>query len=146
VSVIAWDGQYLAVDRRCNTGDTTSTVIKSERLEDTGEVMAFVGLIAEGLALMDWYKRGADPDKYPELQNDAENNAVLVVASKDGVREYGFGAPFPVVQIDPYLAWGSGKDVALGALAMGATAEQAVNIASRLVTTCGNGVDVYKVR
>jgi hypothetical protein len=29
---------------------------------------------------------------------------------------------------------------------MGATAEQAVHIASRLITTCGNGVDVYRVR
>lgn len=146
MSVIAWDGQYLAVDRRCNTGDTVSTVIKSERIDETGEVMAFVGLIAEGLALMDWYKHGANRDEYPALQRDADNNAILVVASKDGVKEYGFGTPFPILQIDQCVAWGRGRDVALGAMAMGATAEQAVHIASRLITTCGNGVDVYRVR
>lgn len=50
----------------------------------------------------------------------------------------------PVVKA--FHAIGSGRGEALGAMAMGADARRAVEIASRLNVGCGLGVDVIRFR
>jgi hypothetical protein len=44
----------------------------------------------------------------------------------------------------PFIAIGNGGDFALGALAAGESAREAVRIASRLSASCGFGVDVVR--
>lgn len=49
--------------------------------------------------------------------------------------------PHPFEIEEPFYAFGSGMDIAIGALAMGANAIKAVEIASRYSSHCGNGID-----
>lgn len=42
-------------------------------------------------------------------------------------------------------AWGSGRDFALGALSMGATAKEAAQIACKHSTTCGGKIHTFTI-
>ena len=44
-----------------------------------------------------------------------------------------------------YAAEGSGREVAMGAMAMGASAEQAAKIASDLIVDCGGEIHVLRL-
>ncbi len=47
--------------------------------------------------------------------------------------------------LDPFAAIGSGSGIALGAMAAGKTAAEAVEIAARFDSGTGNGVDVLEL-
>lgn len=137
MTVIVWDGVTLAADKQCQSGEMVYETTKIAHTPN-GEVMAYAGPVAEGLAMMDWYAKGADPDLFPESQK-GQDWAVLVVAAKHGVKHFE-NVPVPVPSHGK-RAWGSGKDFAMGALQMGATAEQAVQAANAVCVSCGFGVD-----
>jgi hypothetical protein len=141
MTVIAWDGRTLAADKMACCGDTAVTCTKIRRVDE--KLFAWCGGRGEGMALVEWYLAGADKDKYPEFQK-SDDWARLVVATASGVVFYE-KVPEPQPCEDPYGAWGSGREVALGALAMGADARHAVEIASTHVHTCGLGVDVFEL-
>lgn len=141
MTVIAWDGNTLAVDMQINKGELKYRSSKMERL-DTGEVIAWSGLIDAGLILAKWYKDGADPEKFPYNPKD-ESFADLVVAGSDGVKVY-CQSPHPHIPDGP-MAWGSGALAAMGAMKMGADAIRAVGIASEVSNSCGMGVESYGV-
>lgn len=142
MTVIAWDGKTLAADKRADVGGTALTTTKIKKLE-SGEIVAFTGSVSTGRILLDWYENGAEPEEWPESQN-GDDWARLIVASKGGVCFYE-GHPVAVHCEDKFAAFGSGRDVALGALAMGADAIKAVEIASMFQSDCGNGCDYHEV-
>jgi len=138
MTVIAWDGKTLAADKQRSFSGTTGRTTKLFRIA-SGEVLAIAGNEAMGRLLVDWYVNGANPTEWPEAQK-TEDWARLVVASKSGLKYF---EKFPVaIELqEPFYAFGSGMDVALGALAMGATAERAVEVASQFIDSCGGGID-----
>lgn len=142
MTVIAWDGKVLAADKRADVNGTGITTTKIKKLP-SGEVVAFTGSASTGRVLMDWYESGADKSAWPESQS-GDDWARLVVAAEGGISFYE-SHPVAVSVQDKFTAFGSGRDVALGALAMGATAVQAVEIASRFQSDCGNGCDSFNV-
>ena len=141
MSVIAWDGQSLATDRQATNCAQRNTASKAIRIP-SGEVVAWCGEQDQGLILAKWYEDGADPSKWPEFQKDKEDWSRLVVASESGVKFYE-RHPVAMVEHDAFQAFGSGRDYAMGAMAMGATAAQAVKVASQFNVHCGMGVDVF---
>lgn len=151
MSVVCWDGNTLAADKQATDCDmrvetTKIRLIKSGSFE--GEIIAWVGCEIDGAALADWYEQGADPDKWPKAaQLDKESSSRLIVAGKAGCKHYqGTHAPIALKVIEPFRAWGSGRDYAMGALAAGVSAYTAVEIASHFCITCGGGVDSFDVR
>jgi ATP-dependent protease HslVU (ClpYQ) peptidase subunit len=92
--------------------------------------------------MANWYEAGAIPGKLPVGQS-GENWAQLIVVKTTGeVIEYDqHGTAIEV--LDCPIAWGSGRDLAMGALAMGADARKAVEVASRHSIHCGLGVDAF---
>lgn len=144
MSVIAWDGKTLAADRQSCCGETISTVRKIFKLE-TEEVIALSGDLDIGMTMKRWYEEGHEREDWPKINEDEKRFCRLIVASEAGVIYYE-RTPDPVQVIDLFMAWGCGREAALGALAMGASAEKAVEIASRFVLYCGNGCDSYRVR
>lgn len=79
-------------------------------------------------AFVDWGRRGFIGEP-PKLRIDDDNNAVgfifpegdrIIMWTHDGPNEFR----------SPYFAFGSGGEVATGALAMGATPEEAIEVAS----------------
>ena len=144
MSVVVWDGESVAADKAAISSDMRARTTKLWRIE-TGEILAWTGTQDCGLLLAQWYKNGAHAAQWPMFQSDKELWTRLIVVSCQGVKYYEIQ---PVAQMveDPYMAWGSGRDYAMGALAMGASAVQAVEIASRFCVTCGGGVDVMPVK
>jgi len=141
LTVIAWDGKHLAVDRRATGNGAIHTSKKFRELED-GTVLVASGSKDMSLAMMDWYAQGAHAQNFPDAQK-ADVTAVHLIVFKDGWPvEYG-RTPFPMRFEDRIQAWGSGSDLAIGAMEAGADAEEAVAIASRRESSCGNGVDVF---
>jgi 20S proteasome alpha/beta subunit len=144
MTVIAYDGKSLAADRLCVTGDTLSTAKKLFRISDTVAVSVCGGESA-CQALLDWIRaRDTDnPAPWPECQK-TDDWASLIIAGPDGCCYYN-REPHPVGVIDKFAAWGVGREAALGAMAMGADAKRAVEIASEWVCGCGRGVDVVRL-
>lgn len=129
----------MASDRQATVADSRIRASKLLRLPD-GTVLAWTGTLALALAISQWYQSGAIPADFPE-PGDNEDFARLVVFQTDGqifgYEQYGVGIPI----LDPFAAWGAGRDFALGAMAMGADARKAVEVACQFSTHCGLGVD-----
>lgn len=145
MTCIAWDGKTLAGDRRACRGDTVFTKHKLHR----------VGSMLVGLAggsdycedLLAWFVGGFKPEAFPATQKTDDFAVALVV---DGGRVLMYDrSPIGVEILDAVCAIGSGRDVsgrdvAIGAMHMGATAIEAVEAASRWISSCGNGVDTLE--
>lgn len=143
MSVVAWDGRYLAADMQATVAEMRVSISKIRRIK-SGEVVAWTGAHEHGLRLMQWYVDGADPLQWPEFQR-GEHWTRLIVAGPDGVKHY---EQEPVAQEvhNPFMAWGSGRDFAMGAMAAGANAEAAVCCANRFNIHCGCGVELFDTR
>lgn len=140
MSIVAWDGRSMAADKLCVSADMRTTSTKLVRLQ-SGVLLAWVGESGGGKALLDWYLGGGMRDKWPDAQK-TENWTRLIVAENGYVSFYE-REPFSQRVEESFMAWGSGRDFAMGAMAMGASAKEAVEVASRFSTTCGNGVDCF---
>jgi len=80
----------------------------------------------------------------PKCRDEKDAWGTLIVAGRDGCFFYErYGVPIKVE--DPFMAWGAGREAALGAMEMGADAIRAVGVASRWVTGCGRGCDWFEV-
>jgi hypothetical protein len=142
MTIIAWDGKSLAVDKVCVCSEMAFTVTKAKKVSETA-VAAWTGDHEQGLALARWFKKGAFTTEWPKFQ-EGEKWTRLVLMDSSGV--YCFER-LPVRQYfeDPFMAWGSGRDYAMGAMAMGASAKQAAEIASQFNVYCGNGISVFSL-
>jgi ATP-dependent protease HslVU (ClpYQ) peptidase subunit len=143
MSIVAWDGKTLAADRQASYGDTVRTIKKLWKLVN-GEVVAVIGTYANCLMVKQWYENGAKQEEWPECQKK-EDWAQLIVVKKEGCFYYD-SQPLPLEIVDPFCAWGNGRDVAIGAMEMGADAVKAVEIASKHIDGCGQGCDYVMVK
>jgi len=143
MSIIAWDGKMIAADRQGTINDTRGTIKKIVRVGDI--CIGWVGTQTNGLIMMRWFLEGADPAKFPEVSDDPNTCSRLIIASKKGLVTYE-GSPEVMIHLDKKQAYGSGMDLALGAMAMGADAVQAVKVACKYDIHCGMGIDWFKVR
>jgi ATP-dependent protease HslVU (ClpYQ) peptidase subunit len=143
MSVIAFDGKTVAADRQATCSGCKTTSSKLFKLA-SGEIVGFTGSSDIGMAMLEWYKNGADCEKYPKYQT-TDDWVRLVVITKKGVFFYET-TPNPVHSLDKKCAFGCGRDFALGAMEMGANAIKAVEIASKFSTDCGMGIDSFKIR
>lgn len=142
MSVVVWDGKTLAADKQGTCGDLMKKTTKIKRAE-SGDLLAWVGTSEYGLVLAQWYENGCKPEDWPEFQKSDEWSRLIVV-HKGKAYEYETTPTRQPVETVP-MAWGSGSDFALGALAMGADAAEAVRVASKYSVSCGFGVDAFRV-
>jgi len=140
VTIVVWDGATLAVDRGVTDGYTMWEQDKAWRLGNA--VLTGVGNMTLVLAMRNWYVAGRDASKFPTEQTLPDRWCEFIVATPDGLFRYE-RSPIPIEHGKNKCAFGYGKDFAYGALAMGATAEQAVSIANKFSPHCGMGVDVF---
>lgn len=142
MSIVAWDGAYLVADKQATCSGMKVTVSKARRLA-TGEVVAWTGDQEQGLALAKWYEEGADPAKWPEFQKkDGDNWTRLIVADSTGVSFFEKQPERQRVE-DKFMAWGSGRDYAMGAMQVLRDAVKAVEVASMFDVHCGRGMEVF---
>lgn len=145
MTVIVWDGKTLATDKQAVQSELTRTVTKSRIIR--GHLCAVAGDWDLAQEMFAWFERGAKPDDIPPFFRNKEDWVAFVAITPDKrVLKYE-RSPYPMdftetVKVDGWFVFGSGRDFAIGALAMGASPEEAVRIASKYCSTCGRGVDV----
>ena len=140
MTVVAFAGDgILASDTMAENVQMRARVSKMRKV--SGAILSFTGQFECGLILCDWYEDGADPSKWPEFQK-TDDWTRLIVVDAHGLKVY---ERHPVAQrfIEPYMAFGAGRDYAMGAMAMGATAAQAIECAIKHCTAVGGPVEWY---
>lgn len=145
MTVIVWDGKSLTTDKQATQSNLMRTVTKSRIIR--GHLCAVAGDWDLAQEMFVWFERGAKPDEVPPFFRSKEDWVAFVAITPDKRVLKFERSPYPMdftetVENDGWFVFGSGRDFAVGALAMGASPEEAVRIASKYCTTCGNGVDV----
>lgn len=144
MTTIAWDGVSLAADKMSNSQGTISTVTKIWRISN--HLIGGSGNFSSIMSLRNWFSNGCIKDEWPECQKDKDRCSTLLVITPDGKIQLYDHDPYPCEIEDVFHAIGGGRDFAMGAMEMGASAHQAVMAASRWDTGTGNGVDVLSLR
>lgn len=142
MTTIAWDGSTLAADRRVNFGGVTDAKTTKIVQRADGALAASSGSSSLGAAFKRWFLDGENGER-PALDKGTENasgliirpSGVLIVHDVSGWYEAEAG----------FYALGSGWEIALGAMAMGATAEQAVRVAAKFDGNTGGDVDTLSL-
>jgi len=142
MTVIVWDGNKLATDRQASDG-----VVKWESpkawyaiVDKYMNILSGVGKLKHILDLRDWYQNGASPNLFPRVDATSQ----LIVVNKHGLFRFE-GSPTPIPHGFRSCAFGTGREFAYGALAMGADAVQAVEAANKFSAHCGLGVEVFAI-
>ena len=92
----------------------------------------------------EWIDNGMDPLTLPAFQRDPATSVEMMLASKAGL--YYLDDSHALIHIEqPFFSCGSGRDFAMAAMHMGATAQEAVEIACIYSSACGMGVDTMVV-
>lgn len=138
MTVIAWDGKTLAVDRRCSQGEMHMTVRKVHKHK--GKAICVTGDPDYGEQLVDWYKQGAIREEWPQ-KGDSTYTELIVF---DGRSVLTYASPSPIKIRDKKFAAGSGRAYALAAMELGKTAKEAVKLACKFDPGCGNGIDTWE--
>ena len=140
MSVIAWDGQYLAADRQSTAGHHIHESVKVFRHKDM--LIGMCGPHVYSAMIVNWVKAGCWEASFPEMKCEGDDIPLVYVIYKDGVIHRYEDNPHPILIRDKFWAAGAGGDLAMGAMAHGASAVQAVITASKFNPMCGMGVDI----
>lgn len=121
MTTIAYRDGILAADSQGTVGNliVPGGTKKLFRLED-GSVAAFCGIASAGRNFVNWLDQGA-PGERPSLEH-----STVIHLTADGCVEYD---EFGTNPVEEFQAWGSGAEIATGALYAGCSAEAAVQIA-----------------
>ena len=144
MTVIVWDGETLATDKAATDGAAKWEAVKAWHHHDAFKgplILSGAGPLQTILTMRNWVLDGALQNKFPSVQLTPQF-CHFVVISRTGLIRYEQG-PIPIDHGRDKCAFGEGKDFAYGAMAMGATAFQAVEIANRYSSCCGLGVATY---
>lgn len=144
MTTIAFAKGIMAADTQMTFGDATKArVSKIIRLPD-GSLFACAGSQTQGMKLKTWAQGGFDPEKRPRFGPKAEVEALLI--KPDGTIWYYDGSAIPDKLEDKFYAIGSGGAYALGAMACGRSAVQAVRIAARYDSTTSEPIDKMELK
>lgn len=119
-------------DNQCtvNASDIISTcrkVYKIKKGPNKGHVLGFAGHECSGLVFLEWYTSGKPPEKIDIDWEDEKCDVLIITPKGEMFMADQWCILYPMEE--PYMAIGSGAQVAMGALDAGATAEEAIDIA-----------------
>lgn len=149
MTVIAWDGQTLAGDRRFARGQDIAscrkifriTVSGNDHPEWQGALMGFAGNLDGGMEMVRWFEKcGMEPEKFPECQTK-EDYAIVMVVRKDKTIWLFEQTPSPAQVLDPFYAIGGGCHGAMCLMHTGMPSAIAIDIVSLYNNSCGGGID-----
>jgi 20S proteasome alpha/beta subunit len=139
MTTICYKGGVMAADKQA-----TSSGCKHGKMTKIFKINGhLIGCAGDGHACMEmirWFTDGAKPDEFPDIQKD-EDNGMLMVVTPEGKIQFYEKSFLPVQYENDFAAMGSGRDFALGAMASGLGAVQAVEVAISFDIYSGNGVD-----
>ena len=126
----------MAADTATHTGDMRLYHVK-KIWRVRGALLAAAGITSVCMAFRDWYAAGRDvpferPDEFDGIVVQSDGVVLRMIGKDNGFVRY--DAPFHAV--------GSGLEILIGAMAAGATAAQAVEIAMRWSTYAAGGLQI----
>jgi len=130
----------LAADRRSVSGTLQRSMTKIFRHGDM--LIGGAGTWTTLEAMRAWVMGGCVFGEFPKLPKDSDTVPSLWVINRNGTILKFEDSPWPLRYDDPVFADGSGREFAYGAMAMGADARRAVEIACKYDIYCGGGIDV----
>lgn len=142
MTIIAWRDGVVAADGLATSDDviTSRKAQKIRRMSDGG-VAAMMGAAVGAQEILRWIE-GGELGEQPKFEG--EKSATVVVIGLDGLTVYDeYGKE--TISEAPYRAFGAGRDLALGAMASGASAEEAVRAACEHSVYCGGEITVLKL-
>jgi len=145
MTTIAYSHGVLAFDELVTTGTARFAKVKKSRAMN-GFLVGCAGETRMCMAFMDWLEAHLERSQtllsMPKdmlLGEDDYPFSALVINRDGRVFSYdGFGHPYEVE--GPFFAIGSGRDYAVGAMDMGATAKEAVSVAIKWDVMTGGEV------
>lgn len=140
MTTIAWDGKILAADSLATCGTLRSKVVKIVR-SASGFLCAGAGEFSAVVPWLRWVEGGLVPDDRP---GELGSKATVIIVDPRGRAHTLEGAPVRVPVLDKFWALGTGAELAMGAMAMGADAAQAVRIAAKFDVHTGGRVVAMK--
>lgn len=140
MTVIAFDGKIIAADKQATNNGLRHICNKLEKIK--GGYIAIAGTDNKSLPMVEWYKKGCKIKDFPPQIKDEFG---LIIVFKNGEVYQYENAPYPIKRTDKIMAWGCGRDYAIGAMAAGKNAIDAVKITSDHSVDCGLGVDWVKI-
>lgn len=149
MTTIALKNGFLAADTRGDDG----LVHYNSKVEILGNrtFAALSGCRDYWPALLAWYREGCDPRAWPALSLDPDYRTTFLVIDGEEIWQYRnhcMGHPVSVrAQYERHgcWAWGSGRDLAIGAMLHGADAWTAVDLAMRVDPNTGGDIEVYEI-
>lgn len=142
MTTIAYRDGVMAADSQAGCGTTRRG--ETQKIFRVGPyVVGFSGALGHALRFLKWVEDGM-PDARPEIPR--EDGFRALVAEADGTL-LTFDDDLMPQRIDaPFHATGSGVEIALGAMAAGASAEEVVKIAAQFDVYTGGTIRVEQVR
>ena len=131
MTTIAYKDGIIAADSRATWGDgfaeTCQKLFRMRGGPHKGEIVATAGACSPGMVFVDWYENPRKPR--PKIQFE-EEAFICMVLNWAGL--YSVDDHCRLIKVmEPFYATASGGNFAMGAMAAGASAEQAVEIACR---------------
>jgi hypothetical protein len=138
LTTAAFDGEWLVADRLMGGRHTVCKIF------EIGEARYLTGCgdYCQLIEVAEWLKAGAPPDAKPEVDGDTD----FLLIEKG--RPYWLTVPYlRKVRVNERVASvGSGSMYALGAMAAGADARKAVQIATTYDPNTGKGIDAVRIK
>jgi hypothetical protein len=143
MTVIALCKNYVAVDSLATWGEY-HRYDAQKLVVDNGTIFASCGLLSMFDPMVTWYQAGADPTKCPGAFNDALDTDLVVIRPTSWLW---CGTSHPYVdQVQAPRAFGCMDDFAMGAMAAGADAVEAVRLCCAYGTNVGGPVRYVDLR
>ena len=142
MTTIAWDGKTVAADWQC--GFHKTQVPKIERVK--GGIAGGAGQSNLCAMIPEYFNDERDRLKYRQAADQIDKDVtILRVIDEDSAELWMHGTYGAPRIVHPPFAIGSGSEYAMGAMAMGASAAEAVKVAHRFDQHTGREVDVLFV-
>lgn len=136
MTTIAYRDGVLATDKQGSDGGTICTAkIKASVIGP--KVYAITGTVTRGLKFIHWLHADQESEA-PSLKK-----TVVVEMDLNTGKCQVWETDFPMPLEDRFYAWGSGKEIAIGAMEWGANADDAIKCAAKWDEATGKGVQVF---
>lgn len=141
MTTVVYSNGVLAADRRITqggeiVGDTYKKVFRTQ----DGWIGAWCGTVTDGYAFAEWAINTTREDMPPR-----GDYVGILINPKGKVFEFEHGKPLPATRRRKFYTLGSGGTAALGALYAGASVKKAVQVAQKIDSASGGGVDVIEL-
>lgn len=142
MTILAYRNGILASDSLANVRGTRISAVRKIGRDPDGAIFGATGGVADCHAFLRWCQAGRPDDAMPKLVEDHFSGLLI---EKDGtVKEYAPNLNWATHDA-PFFGWGPGGDIAIGAMAFGATAIEAVNIAIEYEGSCHGPVQIERL-